>query len=163
MLGQDEASDAKAEPINFNKMRIKQLRIFLQERGLECKGCAEKSDFVKMATENEDTPVVKVKKPTNTQQSGGNDGGSFGGDTNVEDLLAQMKKMGMNGNVFTKDDMEKMNQDGKGYEEMFKNTGTGGASAKKTRAKKAKTKNTKKAEDKADAEAKEQGSETIEL
>lgn len=36
-----------------------------------------------------------------------------------------MKKMGMNGNVFTKDDMDKMNKDGKGYEDMFK-SGTGG-------------------------------------
>jgi hypothetical protein len=172
VLGQEDA--ATAEPTNFNKMRVKQLRKFLKDRGLECKGCAEKSDFVKMATDNEDTPVLEVKKPSSAKPKsdgeGGAFGGAFGGDSSVDDLLATMKKMGMNGNVFTKDDMEKMNKDGKGYEDMFKNAGAGTEEPPK-RSKKAKShdaprptdRGSKKAEDKAHAEAKEQGSETIEL
>ena len=31
---------------DFSKMRVKQLRALLAERGVECKGCAEKSNFV---------------------------------------------------------------------------------------------------------------------
>eukprot|EP00937_MAST-01D_sp_MAST-1D-sp2_P006577 g6577.t1 len=32
---------------NFKKMRVKQLKGLLAERGAECKGCTEKSDFIK--------------------------------------------------------------------------------------------------------------------
>lgn len=171
VLGQEDAdaSATPAETLNFSKMRIKQLKKFLKDRGLECKGCAEKSDFVKMATENEDTPVVEVKKPFYGEPK--SEGGGFGGDSNIDELMAQMKKMGMNGNVFTKDDMEKMNKDGKGYEDMFnKNGGTAGGQGYKPpkRTKKAKSYDAPSSTDrgnnkKAEEEAKEQGSETIEL
>ena len=43
----------------FSKLPIKKLRQFLKDRGIECKGCAEKSDFVTMAFENKDLPVEK--------------------------------------------------------------------------------------------------------
>jgi len=36
----------------IKKMRTKQLRTFLYARGVTCKGCAEKDDFVKMAMES---------------------------------------------------------------------------------------------------------------
>lgn len=34
---------------DFRKMKVKDLRLFLSARGLECTGCQEKSDFVRMA------------------------------------------------------------------------------------------------------------------
>lgn len=34
---------------DFRKMKVKDLRTFLSDRGLECTGCQEKSDFVRMA------------------------------------------------------------------------------------------------------------------
>lgn len=160
-LGQEDAA-ASVEPVNFSKMRVKQLKKFLKDRGLECKGCAEKNDFVLMATEHEETPLVEVKKPSTAQPRGDSD--SFGGDTNIDDLMASMRKMGMNGNVFTKEDMEKMNKDGKGYEDMFKGGGGGGQGGYKPpkRSKKSKSDDARRNE-KAEEEAKEQGSETIEL
>ena len=35
---------------------MKQLRKFLFDRGLECKGCAEKEDYVKMVYDNREKP-----------------------------------------------------------------------------------------------------------
>ncbi|GET92625.1 hypothetical protein, conserved [Leishmania tarentolae] len=43
---------------DFNKMKIKDLRAFLQDRGLECAGCQEKSDFVRMAYQHRDTNLA---------------------------------------------------------------------------------------------------------
>eukprot|EP00239_Pterosperma_sp_CCMP1384_P007715 CAMPEP_0197846946 /NCGR_PEP_ID=MMETSP1438-20131217/4732_1 /TAXON_ID=1461541 /ORGANISM="Pterosperma sp., Strain CCMP1384" /LENGTH=131 /DNA_ID=CAMNT_0043458737 /DNA_START=288 /DNA_END=683 /DNA_ORIENTATION=+ len=42
-------------------MRTKQLRTFLEERGVECKGCAEKSDFVQLCEESKDLPIIEVE------------------------------------------------------------------------------------------------------
>merc|ERR1712100_106728 len=36
-----------AKKTDFKKMRVKQLKAILAERGVDCKGCAEKQDFVK--------------------------------------------------------------------------------------------------------------------
>ncbi|KAG5466702.1 hypothetical protein LSCM1_00874 [Leishmania martiniquensis] len=48
---------------DFKKMKVKDLRAFLVERGLECAGCQEKSDFVRMAYLHRDTnPVGTAKK-----------------------------------------------------------------------------------------------------
>ncbi|CBZ30671.1 conserved hypothetical protein [Leishmania mexicana MHOM/GT/2001/U1103] len=43
---------------DFRKMKVKDLRAFLQDRGLECAGCQEKSDFVRMAYQHRDTNPV---------------------------------------------------------------------------------------------------------
>lgn len=51
-------SSASLTEQDFKKMKIKDLRTFLDERGLTCVGCQEKSDFVRMAYANQDTPVV---------------------------------------------------------------------------------------------------------
>jgi len=39
------------EDTDYSKLRIKQLKQILAERGVECKGCLEKSDYVKRAKE----------------------------------------------------------------------------------------------------------------
>jgi hypothetical protein len=43
----------KLEKKDLSKMRVKQLRRILADRGLECKGCVEKSEFVKKVLETE--------------------------------------------------------------------------------------------------------------
>mmetsp|Transcript_11563 Transcript_11563/g.23727 ORF Transcript_11563/g.23727 Transcript_11563/m.23727 type:complete len:164 (+) Transcript_11563:50-541(+) len=43
----------KMDAQDYNKLRVKQLRQILADRGVECKGCAEKKDFVKRAMETE--------------------------------------------------------------------------------------------------------------
>ncbi|KAG5492534.1 hypothetical protein JKF63_01112 [Porcisia hertigi] len=48
---------------DFKKMKVKDLRAFLVDRGLECAGCQEKSDFVRMAYQHRDTnPLGSAKK-----------------------------------------------------------------------------------------------------
>ena len=50
---------------DIKKMKIKELRKFLDDRGLECAKCEEKGDFVDMAKQHLKTPVLasKQKKP----------------------------------------------------------------------------------------------------
>lgn len=43
----------KLEPKDLNKMRVKQLKSILSERGVECKGCIEKEEFIKKVQETE--------------------------------------------------------------------------------------------------------------
>ena len=36
---------------DFAKMRVKELRAIVEDRGMQCKGCAEKADYVERAAE----------------------------------------------------------------------------------------------------------------
>eukprot|EP01038_Epipyxis_sp_PR26KG_P008736 gene8736-11805_t len=41
------------EEIDYNSMKVKQLKTLLDQRGVKCNGCTEKSDFVKKCKETE--------------------------------------------------------------------------------------------------------------
>mmetsp|Transcript_5273 Transcript_5273/g.15412 ORF Transcript_5273/g.15412 Transcript_5273/m.15412 type:complete len:166 (+) Transcript_5273:104-601(+) len=43
----------KLEKKDLSKLRVKQLRQILSERGVECKGCLEKSEFIKKVQDTE--------------------------------------------------------------------------------------------------------------
>jgi hypothetical protein len=43
----------EGEVIDYNKLRVKELKILLDQRGVKCSGCTEKSDFVKRCQETE--------------------------------------------------------------------------------------------------------------
>eukprot|EP00565_Helicotheca_tamesis_P000485 CAMPEP_0185723208 /NCGR_PEP_ID=MMETSP1171-20130828/126_1 /TAXON_ID=374046 /ORGANISM="Helicotheca tamensis, Strain CCMP826" /LENGTH=165 /DNA_ID=CAMNT_0028390877 /DNA_START=125 /DNA_END=622 /DNA_ORIENTATION=+ len=43
----------KLEKKDISKLRVKQLKAILSERGVECKGCLEKEDYVKRVQETE--------------------------------------------------------------------------------------------------------------
>ena len=47
----DEEEAAPDSVPNFQKMRVKELKKLLSERGVECVGCAEKDDLVKRVEE----------------------------------------------------------------------------------------------------------------
>eukprot|EP00897_Mesotaenium_endlicherianum_P005726 jgi/Mesen1/5181/ME000257S04457 len=54
-----ETIETISEPkIDISKLRIKDLRSKLLDRGLECTGCAEKRDYVEMLRENWHLPVL---------------------------------------------------------------------------------------------------------
>merc|ERR1712195_125271 len=76
----------------IRKMRVKQLRKFLYDRDITCKGCAEKDDFVKLAIENREKPTKEEKDKT------------------LDELLASMKGMPGMGNfkMYGKDDIANM-------------------------------------------------------
>lgn len=46
---------------DFKKMKIKELRAFLDDRGVECSDCAEKADFVRECTKNAAKPLHPSK------------------------------------------------------------------------------------------------------
>ncbi|CAD2214529.1 hypothetical protein AGDE_03517 [Angomonas deanei] len=57
------AVNASLTEDDFKKMKMKDLRIFLSSRGLECVGCLEKSDFVRLAFQNKDKqPLASATK-----------------------------------------------------------------------------------------------------
>ena len=41
------------EPKDLTKLRVKQLKSILLDRGVECKGCVEKEEFIKMVQDTE--------------------------------------------------------------------------------------------------------------
>lgn len=52
------AADADLKERDFKRMKMKELRAFLDARGLVCAGCQEKNDFVRMAYENRDVKTT---------------------------------------------------------------------------------------------------------
>ncbi|KAK3246193.1 hypothetical protein CYMTET_21222 [Cymbomonas tetramitiformis] len=53
VVGEDDVPD-------FSKMKNKELKKLLAERGVECKGCAEKADMVSRVAETYHMPIIKV-------------------------------------------------------------------------------------------------------
>jgi len=51
---------AKLEKQDLSKLRVKQLKGILGERGVECKGCVEKDEFVKKVMETEHMASVEL-------------------------------------------------------------------------------------------------------
>ena len=43
----------EGEKVNYGKMKIKDLKKILEQRGTRCNGCTEKTDFVKKCEETE--------------------------------------------------------------------------------------------------------------
>jgi uncharacterized membrane protein len=41
------------EPVNYKKMRVKHLKQILRERGVTCRGCTDKREFVKKCQDTE--------------------------------------------------------------------------------------------------------------
>ncbi len=41
------------EAVDYNALRVKQLKEILDQRGVKCAGCTEKTDFVKKCQETE--------------------------------------------------------------------------------------------------------------
>ena len=95
---------------DFAKLRIGALREILDARGLECRGCAEKSDFVTMARENYHLPIIEKRQapePETTAKPSdfdvnemmrqmGMDAESNTGDPETDAILKKLKAKGIN-------------------------------------------------------------------
>lgn len=123
---QAEESSGSGEPTlsldEIKKMPVKKLRQFLAARGLECKGCAEKDDFVKMAFENKDTPVAP-KPEASTPAPSSDEKDPETKKKELDDLMASLRGSGLGDGIkmFTKDDFE-----GLSPEQMAAKFGGGG-------------------------------------
>ena len=50
----------KMEKKDLSKLRVKQLKSILADRGVECKGCLEKEEFIKMVQDTEHLQNVEL-------------------------------------------------------------------------------------------------------
>ena len=75
---------------DFAKLRIGALRQILDERGLECRGCAEKADYVQMARENYHLPAVERPADTKSDPEPERGSDSRPGDVDVDEMMRQM-------------------------------------------------------------------------
>lgn len=105
----------------LKKKNMKQLRVFLYERGEDCKGCAEKEDYVAKALAVKDKELIASKKiPQDDESNDGATKESF--DTSkLEELL---KGSGMNAKMFTADDLKDLSAED--LEAKFGGKGAGG-------------------------------------
>ena len=94
-----EASSGEYTREKFQKMRAKELARFLRARGVECKGCSEKQDYVSTAFDNRDTPVIPPPEPKEPSKD-------KAVDDNMDDIMAKMRASGFAGQVFTGDDLK---------------------------------------------------------
>jgi len=119
-----DAAPALRSIDEIKKMRIKEIRALLAERGLACSGCAEKADyeqlfFAKQAEpvkppepEKEKEPEAEFKRPERTAEER---------NAEFDELLARMKSQGFGdgsfsnnmgkGTMFSQKDLENMTQE----------------------------------------------------
>jgi hypothetical protein len=122
----DEASAAGEQSLTVDeikKMPVKKLKQFLAARGLECKGCAEKEDFVKMAFDNKDTPLAAKPEENAAASSSGEEPNPETKKKELDDLMASLRGSGLGDGIkmFTKDDFA-----GLSPEQMAAKFGEGG-------------------------------------
>ena len=60
MLSRVVAEEFSREELS--KKKIKELKQMLTDRGVECKGCAEKPDYISMVLEKQNLPIVERKQ-----------------------------------------------------------------------------------------------------
>jgi len=88
-----ELSDFSAPALK--KAKMAELKLFLQNRGLDCEGCAEKSDFVSMVLQHKDDPLVSISAtatPSFEPPTRDVPPSDFKPDFNWADLQAKMEK-----------------------------------------------------------------------
>lgn len=101
--GEEEAAP------DYSKMRVKELRKMLEERGVECKGCAEKADLVARVKETAHLPIVE-EKSADPEKEASKARPEHRED--IEELIRKLnKETGGGVKMFTKEDMEKMRND----------------------------------------------------
>lgn len=129
----EEASAAGEQSLTMDeikKMPVKKLKQFLAARGLECKGCAEKEDFVKLAFDNRDTPLAAKPEESAAASSSGDERSPETKKKELDDLMASLRGSGLGDNIkmFTKDDFAGMSAEQ--MASKFGEAGTGGGSGR---------------------------------
>ncbi|KAK3281830.1 hypothetical protein CYMTET_10401 [Cymbomonas tetramitiformis] len=103
------AEAAKKELPNFRKMRVKELRKLLDERGVECKACGEKDDLVQRISETYHLPLTE--KP-DTKDSRYEPKEIPTDAPNYEDIMRQFKQQETGGTPRQRELLEKLRAKG---------------------------------------------------
>ena len=122
----------------FRKMSVKALKTMLKDKGLDCKGCSEKSEFVEKAYTSQNLPSVEATQEEPTKIPPGVD------QDKLDELMASLKKGGFgNSKMYTAEDFKNMSPED--MNEKFRNDKS---SKSKGKGKKSKPSSTKKTGDK---------------
>lgn len=102
------AAAAGDDVVDCAAMKGKELRKWLVARGLECKGCSEKQDFVDLCNANKDAPLKQAAASDGHSGNIRTPGSDKAAD--IDELLKSMKGVpGMeNLKMFTADDLKNM-------------------------------------------------------
>lgn len=95
---EDTAEDAPASDVpDFSKMKVRELLAILEDRGLECRGCAEKADYIVMARDNYHLPVVPKPEPAETETTANTGADKPFEGKSKEDVDRILRDLGMGG------------------------------------------------------------------
>jgi hypothetical protein len=116
------SEDAAAEDpmVTVNAMNMKQLRAALSDRGVDCDGCSEKSEYRSRLLANWDLPVKRATSaPPQPPKQQDDDNGGLDADLieqlrssarkqkrEKDDLRAKLRKAGINAEMFDGNDLE---------------------------------------------------------
>ena len=145
---------------DYKKMTVKSLKSILKAKGLECKGCSEKLEFVEKAYESRNIPDIVAKVDSSGKAPPGVD------QDKLDELMESLKKGGFgNSKMFKAEDLKNMSPEemaGKFGNSNKKSSKKGGKNSKKARGAKG-SKTSSKANPRAKAEDFEVDEHTIEL
>mmetsp|Transcript_11439 Transcript_11439/g.15751 ORF Transcript_11439/g.15751 Transcript_11439/m.15751 type:complete len:228 (+) Transcript_11439:50-733(+) len=123
-FGLTSEADAGLSIEVLKKMPIKTLKSMIESKGLECLGCSEKDDYVKMAFDSLTMPVapkVSTPPPLKTEDPPEVSAKPESEETpeekekkkrELDDLMASLKKGGFgNSKIFSSDDLKNMSPD----------------------------------------------------
>lgn len=110
---------ATAEVPDWSSMRIKELKAFIAKKGTECLACSSKEDLIERANEVKDWPDVEEKKPETEEvdpdkmkdilnELGSSEEKMQKLREELEKAGLDLSKMGGNGKIFDKEDLEKV-------------------------------------------------------
>ena len=93
----DDTGGCAASMFDFSKMKVRELLAILADRGLECRGCAEKADYVAMARDNYHLPVVPKPEPAETETTADTGADKPFEGKSKEDVDRILRDLGMGG------------------------------------------------------------------
>ncbi|KAI9018805.1 hypothetical protein DFJ74DRAFT_675036 [Hyaloraphidium curvatum] len=131
----DDTADASAEPGSaaealseeaVSKMKIKELKKFLADRGQACAGCAEKRDYVEVALAARELPIVE--RPPEPEKPRASPEMNEDENKVIEELLAKMKQSGQPmPKILRAEDIAKMAGDKEKFARFMAQDGGGAA------------------------------------
>eukprot|EP00270_Netrium_digitus_P006793 TRINITY_DN1956_c0_g2_i2.p1 TRINITY_DN1956_c0_g2~~TRINITY_DN1956_c0_g2_i2.p1 ORF type:complete len:169 (+),score=67.68 TRINITY_DN1956_c0_g2_i2:320-826(+) len=124
VAGNDDAAANEVEVKDYSKLRIKELKNMLEERGVECVGCVEKEHLVAKVKETAHLPVLPSEEEESSSTKddvlSGDDYKEYDGEK-IQELLRNLKskKEFENIKMFTPDDLKKFTAGGKSMKDEF--------------------------------------------
>ena len=104
----EDVDDSNLTNDEIAKLPTKKLRTMLWQRGLECKGCTEKADFIQLLQDHITDPIIQGGSSSRSGSGSDTSDGASVKDKELEDLMKKLEESGMGGGakVFRPKDFE---------------------------------------------------------